>query len=286
MRCFNLYKKCIFALFCCLFTLSTYAAQWATVSSTKAVVYSDVEMTSVIGYIKRGKRLRVGSKPKNKGRLLPLILNKKVLYIEIKNIQTSEKLAALSSATARIKKQAKVIESGNRVSFSAGAFLSSTSSPEFDGASDDVFSSGSLLGYFKNLQTKKHYRSGLSYYNLQEKRNDNNFSFSFLAIPFDYYFPILETTHYDFHLYLGGMIVPFAEYKVGTDFTLNGYGLGGSVGSEMIFKLTKRWAIHAEGAYQYIYTTGFEFPQISDYPEEASFTLSGVKLLGSISYKY
>jgi hypothetical protein len=286
MRCFNFYKHYIFALICCLFTSVSYGAQWATVSSKKAVIYSDVEMTSVIGYVKRGKKIRVGNKAKNKGRLLPLIVNKKVLYIEIKDIQTNEKLAQLNNAIERVKKKSEVIESESRISVTGGALFSNTSSPDFDGESDDVFTGGGAFGYFGNLRKKTLYRSGLSYYTLQESRDDKQFSFSLMSIPIDYYIPLIKTSHYDFHIYLGGIIVPFAEYRVANDFTLNGYGLGASLGSEMIFKVTKRWAFHAEGSYRYIYTTGFKFPQIDNYPTNASFILSGVNIVGAISYKY
>ena len=54
------YFAYIIGLFWSLLLSNAYAARWASVTADKAEIYSDIEMTSVIGYIRKGKKVRVG----------------------------------------------------------------------------------------------------------------------------------------------------------------------------------------------------------------------------------
>lgn len=286
---FLLAKFIVFtALFyCLLITPSTVlAAQWATVSSKKAVIYTDIHMTSPIGFIKIGKKIRVGSKPKNKGRVLPFIMKKRVFYIKIQDIQTSSKLANLKNASQRIKKQSVEKKSNSRIAATGGVFLSTSSSPDIEGTSSDSFMGGGIQGYYENKEQTSLYRSGVNYFSFSETRENTPFTFSYVSIPIDLYLPLIETQFYELHAYLGVSLIPFAEYKLEGDFTLNGYGGGAQIGSEIFINFSKKWALHIEGGYQYLYTSGFKFPNINNYPANASFIFSGLKLSGSLAYRF
>ena len=59
----------------------------ARISGPKAVVYSDENMLSPLGYIGNGKAITVGTPRRMNRDLVPLIINGKLAYIEIKNIR-------------------------------------------------------------------------------------------------------------------------------------------------------------------------------------------------------
>ena len=286
MRNYKLSQKFIFAFFFCLFSLNSNAAQWATVIAEKAIIYSDLEMSSAIGFVSKGKKVRVGEVARSKGRLLPIVVSNKIAYIHLKDIQAEDKYVELTSATERLKKQAKIVKDQSQLALTGGTFFSTTSSAEFGTENAQTYTTGGFNGYYENKLTDSIYRSGLHYSIFTEEQTENVFTFSYLSIPIDFYFSVIETRFYDFLVYAGLNIIPFAEYKLGTDYTLNGYGGGANAGAEMIFNLTSRISIHVESGYQYNYITGFEFPQVDNNPETASFTLTGLKTLASLSYKY
>ncbi|RLA65868.1 MAG: hypothetical protein DRQ88_04205 [Epsilonproteobacteria bacterium] len=68
----------------------TYAAQTAYVKTARAVVYADEELSSPLGYVRRGKKLRVGEVKRKQGAVLPVIISGRVAYIEVKNLALPE----------------------------------------------------------------------------------------------------------------------------------------------------------------------------------------------------
>ena len=243
-------------------------------------------MTSPIGFIINGKKIRVGEKAKNKGRVLPTVVNRRVVYIKISDLQTSNKLTNIESVSARLKTSREMSDISKRLSFGGSIFFANTSSPDFSGESDDVFLGFFIKGYFENSSSKQKYTSSLEYSTFSEKRNDVNFSFSYINIPFSFSNELISSGRFELNYLYGVSILPFVEYKNGGDFTLNGYGLGANFGTEIVFKISKALFIHLEGNYQYLYTTGFNFPNINDFPSNASFILSGIQTTASISYGF
>lgn len=65
----------------------SYAAQFAVIKSDKAIIYSSTDLDTPIGYTTRGKIIRVGSVPKKRGTIIPILLKGQIGYIKIKNIE-------------------------------------------------------------------------------------------------------------------------------------------------------------------------------------------------------
>lgn len=77
----------LIALISLLFSnLSCLAAQNAVIRAEKAFVYSDLEMSTIIGFIPQGRQIRVGSNPRNQNSILPIVVSGKVGYIKISDI--------------------------------------------------------------------------------------------------------------------------------------------------------------------------------------------------------
>ena len=62
---------------------SAFAVQDAIVRAKKAIIYTDKERTSPIGFIKRGRKIKVGEIPRAKGTVLPVVVSGRVCYIKI-----------------------------------------------------------------------------------------------------------------------------------------------------------------------------------------------------------
>lgn len=71
------------------------AAQTAVVQVEQAPIYADKEMTSPLGQVPMGKKLRVGSVARNRGQVVPVIVSGKVAWIRIKDLYLEDDLVSL-----------------------------------------------------------------------------------------------------------------------------------------------------------------------------------------------
>src|SRR5680860_266278 len=62
----------------------------ALVMSDRAVIYADQEMTSPIGYVPRGKKIKVGEVARNKAQVYPIIVSGKLAYIRVIDVSTEK----------------------------------------------------------------------------------------------------------------------------------------------------------------------------------------------------
>lgn len=68
----------------------SYGAQWAVVQSPKAIIYAHPDKSAPIGYIRSGKKVKVGEIPKARGTLLPILVSGKVAWVQIKDLILQE----------------------------------------------------------------------------------------------------------------------------------------------------------------------------------------------------
>ena len=80
--------KLIFVL--CFLCPNLWAAQDAMVIADRAVIYSDRDMTSPVGYVVRGKKIRVGEVARNKAQVYPIMVSGKVAYIRVLDVTTEK----------------------------------------------------------------------------------------------------------------------------------------------------------------------------------------------------
>jgi len=73
-----------------LLSLSANSAQIALIIAPKAVVYADQQLTTPIGYIKNGKKVRVGEVKRKKGTILPIIISGRIAFIKTRDIALQE----------------------------------------------------------------------------------------------------------------------------------------------------------------------------------------------------
>lgn len=260
------------------------AARWATVLADKAVIYSDIQMTSKIGYIKKGKKVRVGEKARNKGRLLPIIINKRVAYIKISDLQTSTRLEFLKSASQRLKEQTKNDREDNRIAVYGLSVLSTVVFPESATAEKQItmlFLGAGIKGYKSDRASRDGFRAGIEY----QVGTSGDHKITHWNLSGDYFYKFMKTEFSDIYLFGGGLFIPFAEYQLGDLFTLNGYGVGAQAGAELLFKYSD-FALHLEGAYQYIMLKGFTIGGDNpDYPSKIEPSIHGVRLAASLSWR-
>ncbi|MAZ49697.1 MAG: hypothetical protein CME65_14140 [Halobacteriovoraceae bacterium] len=273
-----------FASFLCL-NSSVMAAQWAVVTAKKAPVFSDVQMSSVIGFIGQGKRLRVGEVPKNKGRVLPIIVNKKIAYIQVDDIAISTSKEAIFSATKRIQSKMNEKSDVKKISLVGGLMYANVAfdDTERNEASYNLaFYDLGIRGYYRNLGEVSGLRSGFVY--TQGEREEEKLSSFYIHI--DYTLPLISTRFYDMLFFAGGLVSPYVEYEVDSLFDITGYGLGAHSGIDMSFELPGNWSLNVDGSYFLMKTFDLNLPDNAFYGKELNPLINGIRTTVGFTYEY
>lgn len=221
-----------------LFSSRSFAARWAVVKNTKAIVYSDVKMSSEIGYISKGKKVRVGDVPKNNERVLPILLKNRVGYIRIRDLSLGNDMEKLRGVTDRYQER---IKNSARDKSTLGAYLGGLF-PSFrsEGADElgvnGAFIGGGLSAYYKNPNLKWKGKLSLEY--LQYTSGEEKMNFFSIPVGMMFYTKVEEKLKYEF--YYGLILHPFIEFRRGNDIILNGQGLGGFISMEIQYELSNR----------------------------------------------
>ena len=240
----------LFIRFClCIivgFSSHVMAAQWAKVISEKAIIYADQKQTAPIGYLVKGKKVRVGEVVRHHGELLPIVVTGKIAYIKVTDLDISFSTELLVSPAERLSNKAneKIIEQRLAITYAALA----TNVDVADSQESVVFSGGGLRGYLVDLKKRRSWRIGVDLLTVSVL---DNYSFDIFSVTGEYAIHLLQSGSYDFHFYGGLSLIPYAQFSSKGDFKENGYGAGASAGVEMIFKFTDSVGFHFDGNYQY-----------------------------------
>ena len=63
-----------------------FAYQIAYVNKSRALIYADEELKIPVGYLSKGKKIKVGDIKRNKGTALPVVLSERVFYIKVEDL--------------------------------------------------------------------------------------------------------------------------------------------------------------------------------------------------------
>ncbi|MBC76813.1 MAG: hypothetical protein CME64_12435 [Halobacteriovoraceae bacterium] len=238
---------------------SAKAAQWARVSAEKAIIYSDVEMSSPIGFLKRGQKLRVGDVPRNKGRVLPTVYKERVVFVKTTDIQTNKNQAVVKTASMRIKDQIERKSRESLIAVGANGLASTIDDPDALPGSPDsyVFSGLGVQGVIREFDSPKALLLNMSY--LQATEDTRSIETFLIGVDQAYRFINLEK--YDMSAFAGVLVSPYSQYEIDNQFKVNGYGAGVEVGINSLVKLGRTVGILLEAKYQYLKFFGFDLPE-------------------------
>lgn len=270
-----------------LITTYAFSAQWATVQADKAIIYSDQQMTSAIGFIKRGTRVRVGEVARNKGSLLPIIIEDKIAYIKIVDIKSSKDEKLVTSATARRRKINKDNRKRSRIGLSYNRYMLQLENIADTTDTDDyAFNGGALKGYMTKNKSRVSYAAEIGYSKASDESDTN--VFEYYNFNFDIMYRIIDFDNLSLSLSMGGVLIPLAQYTYDDLFTQNSSGLGATTGVELFLGLKNSIGIHTNLRYQYIEMFGFDVPKNEELGFNSTYdpTFSGVSIQTSLTYAF
>ena len=262
------------------FTKSVFAMQYAIVRNRRSVIYSDYLRTSPIGYVRKGRKVRVGSVSRNKGRVLPIVVSGKIAYISVSDLSILDGSEVLlpkghdSIIGLEIRKRKFV--------FGTDYFVSNFTQGQYSiGQVEEktVALTGFTLKKEKRKKPGSFQRYGLemlSFSNEDEK----------LQIPslvYDWVGNIYENGRLKIRSVFGLGFSPYAIFRVDPYFALNGFSAHTDLGLESIVYLFERHSL--------IIKTTFRAQQLLDFNLPSPFSefsplIAGGVISASFAYSY
>ena len=76
--------------FSLIFCQNLWAIQDALVIAEQAVIYADEQMSAPVGFVRKGKKIKVGDIPRNRAQVYPIIVSGKIAYIRVIDVNTQK----------------------------------------------------------------------------------------------------------------------------------------------------------------------------------------------------
>jgi hypothetical protein len=235
------------------------AAQPALVIHERALVYADSIMTSPVGYLSKGKKIRVSDRSKNKGQVYALVIAGRIAYISSQDISTEVGSVGSKNLTAERFKLITEEKYQRRYSLFGFMYPSQINSINSNGglqSGDRVSWSGlSLKGtsetkYGLNLEFLINY--------LIASSEIENFKSLEFGIGTSWTF--VKFKKFEASFYTHGLIIPFASYEVENKFRKNSFGLGFGAGFNLNYILTQNLGIETFSGVYLNRIIGFDSP--------------------------
>jgi hypothetical protein len=271
----------IVAFLICFFCPFLWAAQDAIVSADRAMIYADELMTSPIGFVRKGKKIKIGDIPRNRAQVYPIIVSGKVAYIKALDVNNEKQ--SMDSNVLVAERFQKGTQDQYKTNY-AVSFFNFSSQIGLNKQNDEVKDQDPVnwlgVSVRGGVELKKKHDLDIYLNFLNAKQEDEVFR----AIEFGpgWGYRILETNRFLLKFTAQALMVPFATYAVGELFRVNGYGFSTGAGAHANLRLGQRFGLEAYGGFFYSKLLGFDPP--SPY-QSISPTFMGTRLGVGISYQ-
>lgn len=276
-------KRFQLVLICLLvFSQSLWASQPAVVIVEKAVVYADAQMSAAVGFIRKGKRIKIGKNSRNHSQVYPLVVSGRVAYIKVNDVSTETQSAGSKELVAeRFKKNTQQDFKSN---YSAYVF-SYASQITLANPNGNLKNSSSVdwtgAGISGSAQLNSHWDLDimLNYMNAKIQTEE------FQAIEFGAgsSYRLIEIGRFQTKIGAYFKAIPFANYSLGDLFRVNGFGFGTGANAKMIYRLGKHFGIEGAAGFDYTKITGLKAPKPY---KEMSPSFIGSRLAVGLNYQF
>lgn len=281
-QCLPLLKAIFFTLLIFLYCPYSWAAQEAIVIADRAVIYSDIEMKSALGFIRRGKKIAVGDSPRNKGQVYPVVVSGKIGFIRTLDVSTQkEGLDSNRLVAERFQRLTEEKYSG-RYGLSYFRFPSQISiERENNGLKDKDALTWHGLSFKGILDFKNLWAMEILFNFMTAKQPQEEFRALEIGIGASYL--VFENGKLKTRI-LGQVLgIPYSSYSFQEDFRVNGYGFSMGSSLALSYRLTSHWELESYAGLYYTQLRGFKAP---DPYESLSPSFIGTRLGLGANYSF
>jgi hypothetical protein len=261
---------------------NSLAAQPAIVISERAIIYSDQQMSSALGYVVKGKKIVVGEIPRNKAQVYPITVSGKIGYIRIRDVSTEKQNLESDELIAERFLKSTEVSRNTRYAVSYMSYSTQISNTANNGSiqdKDDLKWSGVSLRGDLLMSPSWDISVLLNYLETSEARE----SYRMVEFGMGAGLRILEFSRLIFRWDSQLLAVPFSSYAVKSDYRLNGYGASVGTGLNLSLRIYEGLGLDFFGGYYYTKLLGFSAPKGYNSPQPS---FLGTRLGMGFNYHY
>ena len=242
------------------FCHNLWASQDGIVIAEEAVIYADRQMSAPVGYVRKGKKIRIGSIPRNQAQVYPIVVSGKLAYIRVIDVSTSREISGETNlVTERFRKMTKQKLETN-YSFSVFNYSSQISlNKENDKLKDKDPVNWYGVGIRGGARIFPNFDFDLLFNTMLADAKQE--SFRMVEFGVGVTAKVIETGRFKFKVGVQALAVPFASYAFRQDFRVNGYGFSTGGGANVSYRLTKHFGMEGYGGFYYTKISRFAPPQ-------------------------
>ncbi len=236
------------------------ASQEAIIVSENAIIYADKKMSAPVGYVRKGKRVRIGSVARNRAQVYPIVVSGKVAYV--RSLDVSPVSEASGPQKLMTERFSRLTKEKNPGSYSV-SYFSFFSQASMDYQNADLKDGDGLLwqGISLHGATELTSANNLDLFFNGMKASVKQESFNALEVGLGFSHKAIELERFNVKLEGQGLVIPFSNYAYANDFRVNGYGytLGGGLRGRYL--LTKFLGLEITGGFFYTKMMSFSSPK-------------------------
>ncbi len=248
----------LFLLFL-IFVAPAWASQNAIVIAEQAVIYSDKEMTSAVGYVARGKRILIGEIARNRSQVYPIVVAGKVAYIRALDISTERQSMDSNVLVAERFRKTTRDAPESKFLLSYFVFNSQVSIPTTNGTlsnNDPLAWNG--ISFKGEALIKKPFDVQVLVNHMFVTKADT--TFRVVEAGLGGALRIIDSKYFLLRVEGHALGIPFATYSEANDFRLRSYGFSAGGGGAMTFHLGSNWGLEAYAGLYYTKLLAFSAP--------------------------
>ena len=279
LRIFCSLSLILLTLFYCPFL---WAAQEAIVMVDKAVIFADEKMSAPVGFVRRGKKIRVGDIARFKAQVYPIIVSGRVAYIRVNDVSTEKESVDSAVLVAERFQQTTKEEQASNYSVS---FFNYSSQVSLGKQNDRLKNNDPVDWYGVSIRggAKISPKWDLDIImNIMSAKAEREV-FRSVEIGVGGALRIFEKSRFKLRAFAQLLAVPFSTYAVGDDFRVNGYGFSTGGGISATYLLGKNFGIEGYGGFYYTKLSGFKSP--APYSEIAP-SFIGTRIGAGVNYQF
>jgi len=217
------FRKKAFIFITFLFCPALWAAQDAVIIVERAVVYSDEGMTSPVGFISRGKKVRIGELARNKGQVYPIVVSGKIAFIRVQDLNFQLDELNRNFSAERFKKNVEKSSLKSLIALGMLQFDSLVTAKNSNGGYKDkdniswsgfALTAGGFTGEYWEFHVLGNYLSS----------TDQNEKITFLETGVGVGYHLIDLNFFYMRIDTQVFYIPWASYSLGDDFKSNGKG--------------------------------------------------------------
>lgn len=249
----------IWVIFFSFYSSKVSASQEAIVTSPRAIIFSDQEMSSPIGFISQGKKIKIGDTARNKAQVYPIVVSGKIAYIRTRDVSTE--MLSLDSGNLTAERFKEAARSGKRSKFVPSYYFFNAIIGR-DNQNGQVKDKDSLLWNGIGLKgeelLKKVYDFQLIMNFMQTTFKDETFRALEIGVGGSY--RLIDVKKFLARIEAQALAIPYSSYALGSEFRVNGQGFSAGAGLNLGVHFKDHWGLEFYGGPYYTKLFGFNVP--------------------------